>query len=220
MALNKSQVSELEGAITTYAFPAVYFDFRTAVEVRAEGMRAVETAIRDMLTSETNSELLDGLANVIYWGYAQIGYRGTRVRRFREATTEDQLNRFRALLRSPGKVGLVTVATLKLPEFSGISFVSKILTFLDPVNYCVLDKQLLKLAECPGDRALHQVSAGTQIRVTTKNHVAYDAWRHECATISTQYFDARYRVVDVERGFFQLVQLGRVTLAQEVYGAA
>lgn len=162
-------------------------------------MRAVETAIRDMLTSGNNSEVLDGLANVIYWGYAQIGYRDTRVRRFRENATEDQLNGFRALLKSPGEVGLATVAALTFSEFSGISFVSKVLTFLDPVKYYVLDKQLLKLAECPGNRALHRVSAGTQIRVTTKNQEAYDAWRHKCAAISIQYFKERYCDATVHR---------------------
>lgn len=220
MALNEAQISELEVAITTYAFPTVYFDFRTGVEVRAGHMRAVEDAIREMLTSKTNGPVLDGLTNVIYWGYAQIGYRDTRVRRFRNNATEDQLNRFRTLLDSPGVVGLATISALKLPEFSGISFVSKILAFLDPVNFCVLDKQLLKLAMCPGDRALHRVSAGTQIRLTAKNQEAYDAWRAECASISARYFNGRYRAVDVERGFFQLVQSDRVTFAQEAYGAA
>lgn len=220
MALSEAQTSELEVAIETYAFPAVYFDFGTGIEVRAGNMRAVENAIREMLTSKADGQVLDGLANVIYWGYAQIGYRDTRVRRFRDEATEDQLNGFRTLLESADSVGLAAIAALKLPEFSGISFVSKILAFLDPVNYCVLDKQLLKLAMGPGDRALHQVSAGTQIRVTTRNQQAYDVWREECASISGQYFNGRYRAVDVERGFFQLVQSGRVTLAQEVYGAA
>lgn len=220
MALNESQSSQLEDAIATYAFPAVYFDFRRAIEVRAEHMRVVENAIRELLTSETNEQVLDGLANVIYWGYAQIGYRDARVRRFRDEATEDQLNKFRTLLESGDVLGLATISALKLPEFSGISFVSKILAFLDPVNYCVLDKQLLKLAMCPGQRALHRVSAGTQIRMTARNQEAYDAWRAECASISARYFHGLYRAVDVERGFFQLVQSGRVTFAQEVYGAA
>lgn len=220
MALNESQTSELEAAIATYAFPAVYFDFRTSIEVRAASMGVVENAIREMLTSEANGQVLDGLANVIYWGYAQVGYRDRRVRRFRDDATEDQLNRFRTLLGSTDSIGLDTIAALKLPEFSGISFVSKILAFLDPVKYCVLDKQLLKLALRPGNRALHRVSAGTQIRVTANNQQAYDAWRQECASISAQYFNGQYRAVDVERGFFQLVQAGRVALAQELYVAA
>src|SRR5687768_11089608 len=101
MALTASRVAELEMAITSYAFPPIYFDFRTGVEVRARQMKAVEDAIREMLTSKTNGQVLDGLTNVIYWGYAQIGYRDTRVRRFRRDVTADQLDRFRVMLDSP-----------------------------------------------------------------------------------------------------------------------
>ncbi|MBK9166392.1 MAG: hypothetical protein IPM24_02890 [Bryobacterales bacterium] len=221
MALNESQTSELQEAIAKYAFPAVYFDFRRQAEVRIKDMGPVETAIRKMLTSDANGQVLDGLANVLYWGYAQVGYRDRRVRRFRAEATEDQLNGFRTMLGCPDSVGLAAIAAIKLPEFSGVSFVSKILAFLDPVKYCVLDRQLVKLATRPGNRALHRVSAaGTQIRITAKNRQAYDEWREECASISTQYFNGRYRAVDIERGFFQLVQAGRVTLAQELYVAA
>ena len=220
MPLSKRQASEFEAAIAEYDFPAVYFDFRGSVEGRAGNMLAVEAAIREMLVSTGIERVRDGLANVIYWGYAQIGYRDNRVRRFRNSVTDDQLGRFLALLGAGDPVGLGTLAALRLPEFSGMSFISKVLAFLDPARYCVLDKQLLKLAAVSGSRALHRLSSGTQIAVTANNERAYDAWREECADISAQYFGSRYRVVDVERGFCQLVQAGRLAVVQELYLAA
>jgi len=156
---------------------------------------------------------------LIYWGYAQIGYRNDRVRRFRDQVTDDQLGRLRTLIES-GHPGLVAIGALRLPQFSGVSFVSKVLTFIDPGRYCVLDKQLLKLGTGSGPRALHRVSAGTQIRITTHNEEAYDGWRGECAVISAHYFGGRHRVVDIERGFFHLVQTDRVRAAREMYMAA
>jgi len=183
-------------------------------------MRAVESAIRDMLVSTATDCVRDGLANVIYWGYAQIGYRGVRVRRFRDRVSEAQLDKFRALIEAEDAADLANIAAIGLPEFSGISFISKVLAFLDPVRYCVLDKQLLKLAAVPGDRALHRLSTGTQIPVTPGNEKAYDAWRTECADISKRYFGGKYRAVDVERGFFQLAQDGQLAAAQRLYVAA
>jgi hypothetical protein len=219
MSLNRQQVDDLGEAIAAYRFPAVYFDFDKGREVRAPDMRSVEAAIGGMLVSAATDRIRDGLANVIYWGYAQIGYRNDRVRRFRAQVTADELGRFASLVRS-GSPGLMAIGALRLPQFSGISFVSKVLTFLDPKRYCVLDKQLLKLGLGDGARALHRVAAGTQIRITTDNEDAYDSWRAECGAISDRYFGGRHRVVDIERGFFQLVQTNRVGAAREMYSAA
>src|SRR5262249_55407439 len=139
---------------------------------------------------------------------------------FRDGVTHEQIDRFRLLIATGGVPTLANIRTINMPEFSGVSFISKILAFLDPARYCVLDRGLTRLASVPG-RALHQLSVpGTQIQVTPRNERAYDAWRVECAEISAQYFGGRYRVVDVERGFFQLLQDGRVPLAQQLYAAA
>jgi hypothetical protein len=221
MPLDSRQISELEQAIATYAFPAVYFDFGSNIEVRAKDMRVLETAIRQMLVSVNGNGIRDGLANVIYWGWAQnSGIRDVRVRRFRDGVTPEQIDRFRFLIASGAVPTLANIRAINMPQFSGVSFISKILAFLDPTRYCVLDRGLLKLSSVPG-RALHQLSVpGTQIKVTPRNERAYDAWRVECAEISALYFGGRYRVVDVERGFFQLLQEGRTPLAQQVYAAA
>src|SRR5687768_15401796 len=140
-------------------------------------MGTVEAAIHAMLASASTEDVRYGLANVIYWGYAQIPYRPVRVRRFMERVTLGHLIQFQALVAVHGVPTLSQVKAVKIPEYSGISFISKILTFLNPSQYCVLDQQLAKLAYGPGTRALHRLSVGTQIPVTANNEAIYDAWR-------------------------------------------
>lgn len=219
MSIDLQQVTDLEEAIAGYRFPTVYFDFVAGREVAGSDMQAVESAIGGMLRSSAADQIRDGLANVIYWGYAQIGYRDNRVRRFREHVSDGQLRAFADVVVS-GNLGLARIGDLRLPQFSGISFVSKVLMFLDPKQYCVLDKQLLKLGEGSGLRALHRVATGTQIRITPENENAYNDWRAECEAMSRRYFAGRYRVVDIERAFFHLVQSNRVGAAREIYAAA
>lgn len=134
MSLDSRQISELETAIASYAFPAVYRDFRTGVEVQAQNMRVVETAIRSMLVSTATGQVKAGLANVIYWGYAQIGYRDFRVQRFCDRVSEVHLHKFQALVGAKDATTLANIAAIGLPEFSGIAFISKVLAFLDPVR--------------------------------------------------------------------------------------
>lgn len=220
MPLNGRQVTQLDEAISRYAFPFVYFDFAKNAEVQATDMRTVEASIRGMLTSQDVELVRDGLANVLYWGYAQIAYGNVRVSRFRKNASLSQLAGFHKLVQVHEVPTLSQVLRVRMPEYSGISFISKILAFLDPGRYCVLDQQLAKLGKGSGDRALHRLSMGTRISVTSHNELAYDAWRAECAEISARYFGGRHRVVDVERGFFQLVQAQDLSLAQQIYSAA
>lgn len=219
MPLNDQQVSDLDEAIARYKFPTVYFDFAANIQVEAPDIRVVEAAIGGMLVSHVAERVRDGLANVIYWGYAQIGYRDVRVARFRDGVTSNDLSRFQALVAA-GVPSLSQIKALKIPEYSGISFISKVLAFLDPAQYCVLDQQLARLGAGHGRSALHGLSRGTRIEVTAHNEGVYDAWRAECSRISAQYFGGRHRVVDVERGFFQLVQTKQLQLAQQIYAAA
>jgi len=78
--------------------------------------------------------------------------------------------------------------------------------FLSPVDYCVLDQQICKLRPATG-KSLDKLVVETQIRVTKSNQSVYDDWRNECSNISTIYFKSKYRVVDIERGLFSLMQL-------------
>lgn len=217
MPLSNAQVNNLNAAITGYGFPAVYFDFALSAPVVAANMAAVETHIHNQLTSANLQSVLHGLANVIYWGYAQIGYRNFRVNSFLASVNSAHALAFQNLLAGGVVPTLLQIKGIHMPKFSGISFISKILAFLDPVNYCVLDQQLARIANGGVERALNQLVQGQQLRVTANNQAAYDAWRNECASISNAYFHGAYRAIDIERGFFHLVQTNQLQLAQTIY---
>lgn len=220
MPLNNAQVASLNAAITGYAFPAVYFDFVTRTQVAAENMAAVEKHIKIQLTSANPQDVFHGLANVLYWGYAQIGYRNVRVDNFLAGVTNAHAAAFQNFVLGRVAPTLRQIKDIRMPQFSGISFISKILAFLDPVKYCVLDQQLARIANGHGARALNNLTQGQQLRVTVKNQAAYDDWRNECQAISNIYFNGAYRVIDVERGFFHLVQTNQLALAQTIYANA
>lgn len=217
MPLNNAQVNNLQVAITSYGFPAVYFDFVQNAPVKATNMAAVEAYIHNQLTSENQQGVLHGLANVLYWGYAQIGYRDVRVGKFLANVNTTHALAFQNLLTAGVAPTLRQIKDIHMPQFSGISFISKILAFLDPINYCVLDQQLARIANGGGARALNQLVQGQQLRITTKNQNCYGEWCNECAAISNAYFQGGYRVIDIERGFFHLVQTGQLQLAQTIY---
>jgi hypothetical protein len=56
----------------------------------------------------------------------------------------------------------------------------------------------------------------TQIRITKESSNAYERWCEKMREISEQHFSAQFRAVDVERGFFQLIQVGKVALAAQI----
>ena len=220
MPLTHQQIASLQAAITGYGFPAVYFNFSVNAPVTAANMAAVEAHIHGQLTSANPQRVLHGLANVLYWGYAQIGYRDVRVKKFLAGANGTHAASFINLTAGGVVPNLRQVKDIHMPQFSGISFISKILAFLDPINYCVLDQQLARISTGNGNRALNQLKQGQQIRVSANNQVAYDLWRKECAAISTTYFGGAYRAIDVERGFFHLVQTSQLPLAQTIYANA
>lgn len=217
MPLTAAQVSVLDMAMSSYAFPAVYCDFGAETQIVASTMFACEAAIRSQLVSPNPLNTKDGLANVIYWGNATAGYRDHRVAEFRAAVTSLQIAGFQAMVVGGGVPTLRQVKDLKMKGFSGISFISKVLMFLDPARYCVLDLQLTSLRTPVGHGAVNRLTFGTQIAITANNSAAYNAWRAECIEISTSYFGGRYRAVDVERGFFNLIQSGNMAAAQRIY---
>lgn len=223
MPLNGTQVKELREAIEGYSFPAVYYDFIKNSEVQAKSMVEVENIIDPQLRSGDLEIVKNGLSNVIYWGYAKIGYRDRRVRNLRENITLHQLTRFQALVTNGKVPTMAEIKEIHLPEYSGMSFLSKILMFLNPLYYCVLDTQITRLRTHNSQKALNSLSLGpneNQIRISTRNEKVYDYWRIECQSISATYYAGKHRVVDVERGFFNLLQQGRQSLAQQIYNEA
>lgn len=218
--LNNAQVASLNAAIIGYGFPTAYFDFSRNTQIAAANMAAVETHINGQLVSASDQDVRHGLANVIYWGYAQIGYRDVRVNNFLANVTSAHVAAFQNLVLSGAVPAMLQIKAIGMPQFSGVSFISKILAFLDPAHYCVLDQQLARISNGHGARALNNLTQGQQIRVTTNNQAAYDGWRNECQAISNAYFNGAYRAIDIERGFFHLVQTGQLQLAQTIYANA
>jgi hypothetical protein len=174
--LTPVQVNDLRAAIGAYAFPPTYYNFVAGAPVHAANMAAVEVAIQTMLLSTNPAIAKQGLANVLYWGYAQIGFGPTRVNRFWNGVTAAQLAQYQALVTAHGVPSLRQLRAIGMPEYSGISFLSKILMFLDPTNYCVLDLQLAGIRHVPGARPLHGlVVHGTTIGATHHNQTIYNA---------------------------------------------
>ncbi len=220
MALTDSLRSTLFQAIRDYKYPFVTFDFEARHEITHPSMRKVEVAIRDQLLSDNLEAAKDGLSNVLYWGYARVGFRNIRVERFRQNVTDAQLHKASLLFRRIEGPGVRQIAHLYMPEFRGLSFVSKIRMFLDTSRHVVLDRQLLKLREQQRPTIFHEVRIGhneSMIRVTRHNETIYERWSTLCRDIAAKYSeDEDVRAVDVERGIFHLVQTERVDLAAEI----
>jgi hypothetical protein len=219
MQLSEHQKEELQRAIEDYAFPPDYFDFVRNAPERQANTKAVEVKINTELTSGDPERVKNGLSNVLYWGYARMGIRDFRVQRFRTKVTAPQLRNSGELFHRCSRPSVVRVRKLGLPEFSGLSFVSKIRMFLDPDNSATLDWQIMRIHGCCPETLLAGFRVGknaTQIQITTHNARAYEAWCGKVKQISKRYFNGQLRAADVERGFFQLVQCGKAALAAQI----
>ena len=182
-------------------------------------MKSVEKFIRNNLTSGNVYLVKNGLSNVIYWGFAKVGYRNKRVGIFRNQVTHRQLHDATLLFADIRGDGLKKIKRIGFPQFSGMSFISKVRMFLDPINYVILDQQILKMNDVPAQMVLKDIAFGkkeTQLRISENNVRVYIDWCKKCVDISDSYFDGKYRAVDIERGFFTLIQSGWVELAAEI----
>lgn len=183
MPLNHNQQRTLKNSISGYSFPAIYYDFTNNRQINPKDMRVLEEYILRLLRSNNIADVKYGLANVLYWGYANVGFRDTRVNIFINNTTDKQIESFQELVLNGTVPDTITIKKLNLPEFSGMSFVSKIMMFLDPINYCVLDKHVSKLGNPGCMKALSYLAFGpyaTTIRISKNNQNVYNAWRQEC----------------------------------------
>ena len=202
-------------AIEDYDFPAVTYDFTEEKPIHHDSMLAVEQYIGTLLRSKDFSAVKDGLSNVLYWGYARQPIRDFRASDFRKTIPdperEPKLDQFAQLMRSGRSDLFQSIKKLQLRQFSQISFVSKILMFLDPTRYPVLD---LKIAEAFAKSSflpLQNLTFATNgIPITERNATAYDAWACWCREIATVVNGAPVspccgvRAVDVERAIFTL----------------
>ena len=218
MTLDSKDVNSLENAISRYAFPPVTYDFLTEREVRHANMREVESKIRDFLTSGRRDEVKYGLAKILYWGWARRpGIRDHRVRRFLRNVAEEQLNeaaRGLALLDGPG---LRRIESLGLPEFSRMSFVSKVRMFLDPEQFVVLDRTLAGISTAKQSTLFGELKVGTSIGITARNEAVYRRWCDLCVDAAGTYFGGTGVIAaDIERGIFQMVNDGQTEAAARI----
>jgi len=212
----------LKEAIAAYDFPKVLFDFDRQKEIRFPTMRELEAELLSCLLSDDPERVKRGLANVLYWGYARIMYRRTRVENFRTKVTDDQLRKARSTFATLDGGGLIRLKRLGLPEFSHVSFLSKLRMFLDPRRYVVLDKKLMKLAnEEPATLFRRMTESKTSIPVTRRNEAGYERWCLLCQDVGRANFPGEdLHAADVERGVFWLVDSGRAKLAAEIVNEA
>jgi hypothetical protein len=224
MPLDQKQIIVLSEAIVGYSFPAVCYDFINKCKINFSYMKELEEFINKQLRSRQYIDVKYGLGNILYWGYANIGYGDDRVKRFMEKINDPLIQEFQDLVNNNRVPSLTEIKKINMPEYSGLSFISKILMFLDTNNYCVLDQQLAKLKNNRSTKAISKLNfdkgKDTQIRITKQNVDVYNEWINECLIISRKYYNGKYRVVDIERGFFNLIQKGNLKDAEAIYNAA
>lgn len=205
--------SALRAAIEQYRFPTVTYDFREGRELCHGDMAAVEMYIGKRLRAGKSEAAKEGLANVLYWGYANSPrLRDHRVERFRSNVTERGINDFIAVTGPKKTPGLLDIKQIGLPEFSGLSFVSKIMMFLDPSRCPVLDLKIAK-AFSQSDNFLplkNLVFHDNTIPITVHNESVYGEWASWCretaASVNAESGSSgnSVRAVDVERAVFAL----------------
>ena len=212
-------------ALGGYSFPKVTRDFPARREIPHESMSSVEERVRELLRSPDPGRIRDGLSNVLYWGHArQPGRRDSKVDDFRSAISESdprfaRFAEFAASLGEPaaaaGGSGLLAVKRLHLRQFGQISFASKVLMFLDPTRFPVLDLKLAKAFAGGGVPPLADLRFGPGgIPITRSNATAYDDWAQWCRNVAGLVNEEPasprrdLRAVDVERALFTLVESG------------
>lgn len=218
MPLTERQIWALENAICNYCYPMVTYDFDNKREIGHQTMRSVENTILGCLTSNRPNDVKNGLSNVLYWGYRRTGYYWTRVDRFRNKVTSQQLQSAIQVFQNLEGTGLRTIKQLGLPEFSNLSFLSKLRMFLNPQDFVTLDRKLMKLAQLsPRTLFAHINERGTYIPVTDSNERYYQDWCNLCRKLAETYFGGKnILAVDIERGIFQLVENGQLAIGAGV----
>lgn len=221
MPLSQQQIRKLANAMEEYSFPSVYYDFSNNVPSRAGRMADLETLIRQELISNDFPRVKDGLSNILYWGYAQMGIRDTRVDRFRNRVDTKEILDAASLFSRHHLPTLAEIKSIGLPEFSGVSFVSKIRMFLDPSSSATLDFQIMKMQNIRPTPILSQIRIQqTQIPITVHNSNMYEMWCNRMKGIGRKYFGEECRAVDIERGLFHLIQRDETEAAANILGDA
>ena len=216
-------------ARSSFSFPADSFDFHSNQKHVDGGMRGVEDRIGAALRSGDRARVRDGLSNVLYWGYARQGRCDYKVQGFRkkvESTDDPRLARFLAFAvsrpDSPAE-RLLALKKLAIPEFGQVSFATKVLMFLDPDNFPVLDLKIARTARRPEFPPLRDLRIYTSIPITKSNASCYGRWAYWCQNVAVRLNGAHgagaahdLRAVDIERAVFALIDCGRTDDARSL----
>lgn len=216
MKLNEKHIEQLAAAISKYDYPLVAYDFGSeTVKTDFRSYLELEEFIRSQLLSDKQVEVKNGLSNVVFWGYATSkGRQKDRVKRFRSEVTDQQILDFSKSVRK-NSIRLRDIAECNLPQFSKVSFISKILMFIDPTKYVTLDLQLSKIKKARISTSFRNLTIyPTCIPVTGQNEAFYSVWCSTCCHVAREYFATNgIRGVDVERGVFTMIRNGHVETA-------
>jgi len=217
VSLSNDQVKELEKAIRGYSYPKVLYDFMANKEVACPSMRELEATVGADLRSGDPVVVKRGLSNVLYWGHRSRPYYWKRMTNFRDGVTEDSLRKASQVLVQLTGAGLEALKKLSMPEFSNLSFLSKVRMFLDPTDWVVLDRSLMKLASSKVEPFCRIKEYQTYIPWTRGNEQRYEDWCTMCRKAAFTYYSSQgYLAVDVERGVFQLMQDREFQLAASI----
>ena len=199
--------------------------------MRKDAKKTSESVLRLV---EEMAEVVDGLSNVLYWGHANANYQWKRVEKFREGVSPAQIFQLVKTSNSLRDISLVGIRRIKLPQFRGVSFISKTMMFLCPSEYAVLDLNIARFARSEGFSPLEDLSFNTKdpseataIPLEFKrrnyqpteelndqgkrNEECYENWVAWCKGIAylvnseSSSSHQDLRAVDVERGLFQFV---------------
>jgi len=206
----------LATAIDDFNYPFVVYDFQLAQEVKFNNMLGVEKFIGEQLHSTDIERVKDGLSNVLFWGYYRSpGRRRDRVAKFRGSVDSERLRHTVDVFAALRGAAIGELKRLKLAEFGYLSFLSKLRTFLDPVAFCVIDLKLRKIPAIAHRFKVYDPKKPTSIPATEANQESYAWWVSLCRKASqhVEIPGGGARPVDVERGFFQLVERDKIDLA-------
>ena len=208
---NQTLDDALIEAIGAYDYPPITYDFLDGHERVFTSMIDLEHFLKELLLSGDVRRLKDGLSGIIFWGYYRVNYRDRRVKTFRDQVCDTHLRSASEIFRTLEGAGLMLLKRIGLPQFTNMAFITKLRTFLDPDHYCVLDKKIASLAPL----AIRLKREQTYIPITAHNERAYRWWVDICSALGSR-LQIKVRPVDIERGFFQLIDDKHIHLAEKL----
>ena len=211
--------------VERYNYPPVTYDFINKCEIRHENMHDVEKCIGNLLYSECLYDVKDGLAKILYWGDKRFTNRAQNFSNMPYSSIKNELMNLIELTKKIKKAKnnnqilsakklLLKINKISIPQFtSGVPFASKLLMFLDPEHYPILDSRIAKVYANSfflplNDLTFNPKNGSIQI-IKSNNADVYGEWAYWCQRIAkliNGLSEPSYqiRAVDVERALFTL----------------